>query len=272
MIQDKESLERLIRQASKQAITLALEGRWREAADANKVILESFPNDVDTLNRLGRALIELGDYIEARAAYTRAKEIEPYNAIAEKNLKRLELFDGSQEGGKHEGSTKLDPNTFIEEMGKAGVLRLQRVGPKELLIRMVAGDKVVLVAIDGTLQVKNEAEEYLGEVEPRHGQRLIRLMAGGNRYSASVTSSSEESLSIIIRETYQHPSQAGQLSFPLKGTSGGARYSSGDRVPYRYTEYEEGLADEGGYGLLSDDEEIETDLLEENEEEEDSQP
>ena len=269
MVHDKEEQARVIRQTSKQAIALALEGRWREAVEANKGILENFPNDVDTLNRLGRAHIELGEYAEARAAYSRAKELDPYNSIAEKNLRRLAHLDGD-EGNKGDGVTKLEPNYFIEETGKAGVIKLQQLAPKEVLARMVAGDKVVLEVTDGNLSVKNEAGELLGVVEARHGQRLARLIAGGNRYAASVTSSSEEALSVIIREIYQHPKQAGQLSFPSKGVEN-TRPLGGDKLAHRHVEYEEGSSEEPGFGLLAEEDEAEPEGIDEGEEEEEDQ-
>ena len=270
MVHDKEEQDRLIRQASKQAITLAIEGRWREAVGANKGILENFPNNVDTLNRLGRAHIELGEYAEARIAYTRAKELDPYNTIADKNLRRLAHLDGDQDAAKGDGAKRLEPNYFIEEIGKAGVVRLQQLGRKDVLARMVAGDKVNLEVLDGNLVVKNEAGELLGTVEPRHGQRLARLMTGGNRYAANVTSSTEESLAIIIREVFLHPSQAGQLSFPTRGVEN-TRPPAGDKLAHRHTEYDEGVSEEPGYGLMSEEDEAEPEGIDEGEEEEEDQ-
>jgi len=264
MSYDKEEQERRIRQASKHAIALALEGRWSEAVDSNKVILESFPDDIDTLNRMGRALLELGEYAEAGKAYARAKELDPYNSIAEKNLRRLEYLENSREAVKTESNSKLDPNRFIKEMGKAGVLRLQKLGSKEALARMVSGDRVVLDVVDGDLQVRSDGGEYLGEVEARYGQRLARLMAGGNKYEASVTSSPGDALVIIIREVYQHPSQMGVLSFPLKD-SGGTKHSYSDKSTYRYSEFEDGLLDDAGESFLGEEEDV--DILEESEEE-----
>lgn len=81
--QEEEQL-RLKRQSSKQAVDLAMEGRWQEAVEVNRKIVDQFPNDVEAFNRLGRAYLELAIYPEAIAAYTRAKEIDPYNVIAEK--------------------------------------------------------------------------------------------------------------------------------------------------------------------------------------------
>jgi tetratricopeptide (TPR) repeat protein len=270
MVRDKEEQARLIRQASKQAIALALEGLWREAVEANKAILEKFPGDVDTLNRLGRAQIELGEYAEARIAYTRAKELDPYNSIADKNLRRLAHLDGDEEATKGDSASKLEPHYFIEETGKAGVVRLQHLGPKEVLARMVAGDKVALQALGGNLSVKNEAGELLGMVEPRNGQRLARLMAGGNRYAANVTSSSEESLVIIIREIYQHPGQVGQLSFPSRSVEN-MRPIGGNKLAHHQAEYEEGLSEGPGYGLISEEDEAEPEGIDEGEAEEEDQ-
>ena len=45
----------LKRRRSKQAVALAMEGRWREAIAINKEIIEGFPDDVEAYNRLGKA-------------------------------------------------------------------------------------------------------------------------------------------------------------------------------------------------------------------------
>lgn len=89
MVYENEEQARLIRQSSQQAIALAIAGRWREAVAANKGIIESYPNDVDAYNRLGRAYMELGEHSLAREAYSLAKGLDPYNIIADKNLRRL---------------------------------------------------------------------------------------------------------------------------------------------------------------------------------------
>ena len=249
---EKEELVKLIRQSSKQAIALAMEGRWREAVAANKSIIENYPNDVDAYNRLGRAYMELGEYSLARGAYSRAKELDPYNAIAEKNLRRLSHLreTGAISGG---GFHRVEPQVFIEETGKAGVVKLYRLAPKEVLAEVDAGDKVDLKIADSNLIVENSRQEYLGQVGPKHSQRLIKLMRGGNRYSATVISSSEDNLAVIIREVYQHPSQEGQLSFPSRGFDSLRPYVS-DRILRRQLGYEEEAGEEPGYTIVGGDE------------------
>jgi tetratricopeptide (TPR) repeat protein len=214
MAYQEEEQVRLRRQRSKQAIALAMQGRWREAVAANQEIIASFPHDVDAYNRLGRAYIELGDYAQAKEAYERAIEFDPYNVIAQKNLRRLPYLG---EAGSEADSDRAEPQYFIEETGKAGVVSLYRLAPPAVLAKMAAGNKAYLKVGGSGLTVENARGEYLGQVETRHAQRLVKLMEGGNQYAAAIVSAAEDRVLVIIRETYQDPSMAGQLSFPPKG-------------------------------------------------------
>ena len=80
----QEEEQSRLRQASKEAITLALQGQWKEAIAINLTLIEKFPSDVEALNRLGRAYMELGEYKEAEGAYRKTLAIDQYNAIAQK--------------------------------------------------------------------------------------------------------------------------------------------------------------------------------------------
>ena len=241
MAYQEEEQVRLRRQRSKQAIGLAMQGRWREAVVANEDIIASFPGDVDAYNRLGRAHIELGEYALAKEAYAKAMELDPYNIIARKNLQRLSYLE--EVVGVADDSDHVEPQHFIEETGKTGVVALYRLAPLAVLAKMAAGDRVYLKVDGAGLNVENGHGEYVGQVEPKHGQRLIKLIGGGNRYSAAVVSVNEERVTVIIREIYQDPSQAGQLSFPPKGVDSLRPYLS-DKMLRRELEHIESMADE----------------------------
>jgi hypothetical protein len=241
MAYQEEEQVRLRRQRSKQAIALAMQGRWREAVAANEELIASFPGDVDAYNRLGRAHIELGDYALAKEAYARAMELDPYNIIAQKNLQRLAYL--GEGAGEEDDSDHVEPQHFIEETGKTGVVALHRLAPLSVLAKMGAGDRVYLKVDGAGLNVENGRGEYVGQVEPKHGQRLIKMMGGGNRYSAAIVSISEERVTVIIREIYQDPSQAGQLSFPPRGGESLRPYLS-DKMLRRELEQIETMADE----------------------------
>ncbi|MGH2583366.1 MAG: tetratricopeptide repeat protein, partial [Dehalococcoidia bacterium] len=83
---------RMRRQLADQAIKLAMESRWDEAAQINRQVLAIDPRNVDAYNRLGKALTELGRYGEARASYSRTLELDAANSIAKKNLSRLQAI------------------------------------------------------------------------------------------------------------------------------------------------------------------------------------
>ena len=238
----EESGARFKRQRAELAISLAMQSRWEEAVAANQSILSVFPSDADAYNRLGKAYIELGHYGEAREAYAKAAEMEPSNAIAKKNLARLA---GLQTNLQVEAvPARVDPRLFIEEAGKAAVLPLQQLGTREVLAKVTAGDQVQLEVEGRQLKVITLSGEYLGQLEPRLGSRLLTLMDSGNRYEAAVTSVGEEQTKVIIREIYQAPQMAGRLSFPSRTETGVRPYIKESIVQY---------------GLEDEDEELEED-------------
>ena len=212
-------------QRTKQAITLAMQGQWREAITINQEIIESFPRDVESYNRLGRAYLELGLYSQARQAYNQSAELDPCNTIAKKNLHRLSLLTDEPVIVKA-NYQKVEPRIFIEEMGKASVVDLHNLAPVETQAKIVAGDKVYLKADGHFLNIETDHGEYLGQVDPRHGQRLVKLMDGGNRYTVAITSITPGKITVIIREVYQDPSQAGKPSFPPRSLKNPKPYVS----------------------------------------------
>ena len=249
MTREDERLLRLKQQRSKEAIDLAMQARWQEAVSINQEIVQDFPEDVDAYNRLGRAYMELGQYKQAREAYKSAVKLDPYNAIASRNIRRL---NDIKETDRAEVETvKVEPQQFIEEIGKAGVVTLSDLAPKEKRARVVAGDRVNLKVDGAVLTVASSRGEYIGRVEKKHTQRLARLMQGGNQYSATVIRSTAETMTVMIRETFQHASQAGKLSFPPKGMEEFRTYATDKLLKH---EAEEGEEDESGYTIIGGDE------------------
>ncbi|MBI1886287.1 MAG: tetratricopeptide repeat protein [Chloroflexi bacterium] len=212
MVYQAEDRAKVRRQQTELAIQLAMQGRWEDAVKVNRTLISVFPSDVDAYNRLGKALTELGRYGEARDAYSKALELDPHNAIARKNLTRLAAL--GEEAAPRRSAQKLSPQMFIEEMGKTGVTTLVRPN-LEVAARMTAGDQVFLVRENGTVRIESSQGEYVGEIEPKLAQRLVKLIEAGNEYVAAITGLSDSGdVKVFIRETFQHPSQAGKLSFP----------------------------------------------------------
>jgi hypothetical protein len=237
---------RLRRQQTEQAIKAAMQSRWDDAVRLNQSILEiTQGRDSDACNRLGRALMALGRYAEAREAYGNALRLDPANQIARKNLTALE--NKSAAGGASAPSQHVDPRLFVEETGKTGVVALQRP-VKERLARMTPGERVELKREGNTLLATNAAGETLGQLDTRTGLRLLRLMEGGNEYAAAISQVSGESARVIIKETVQHVSQAGRISFPPSGADGLPRAYTRDSVRRYEDEDDEDAENEADTG------------------------
>ena len=147
----------------------------------------------------------------------------------------------------------MEPQVFIQETGKAGVVQLYNLAPPGILAKVVAGDRVQLSIEGSNLTVESSRGEYLGQVEPRYGQRLVRLMEGGNRYTSAIVSSSENRVTVIIREICQVPSQKDYLSFPSRVVEN-PRTNIVDRVIKRELEQEEASLGESGYTVVGGEE------------------
>ncbi len=206
---------RLRRQMSERAIALAMKGQWKEATAVNQSIIEVVPTDVDAYNRLGKAYMELGELAQAKEAYSKALELDSRNSIAKKNLERVSQLEDLRVAMKNDRS-KVSPDFFIGEVGKTGVVNLQKLGSSAVLAKMTARDKVYLKAQGHNLALENEQGEYLGLLERQHGNRLAKLMEGGNKYNVAIYSLDNNKAKVFVRESFQHHSQAGKPSFPTK--------------------------------------------------------
>jgi tetratricopeptide (TPR) repeat protein len=212
VLSQSEERARAHRQLTEQAVQLALQSRWEEAVNINRQILATTPRDVSALNRLGKALSEMGSYADAKKAYSDALALDPNNAIAAKNLDRLAHLSDVTSVARP--TDRIDPSLFIEETGKTGFTMLVDIAAPEVLAHETAGDQVDLHVEGRTLYVRNAAGETLGRIEPRLANRLINFMEGGNKYAAAITDIDPRLVRVIIREVYQHPSQLGRVSFP----------------------------------------------------------
>lgn len=250
-----EEKARLRRELTERAIQLALESKWEEAADANQRLLSAVPRDLSALNRLGKALSELGRYAEAKDAYKEALEIDPTNNIARKNLERLAQLR-EEATAAQPSSERIDPRLFIEETGKTGFTDLVDVASRDVLARLTAGDQVYLDREDSLLYVRNGAGVRIGRIEPRLANRLIKFMDAGNQYAAGITELTDHLVRLIIRETFQHPSMFGKVSFAAQQVPSGeiVRGYIKDTMLRRDLDEDDELGEEGEYADMDEEE------------------
>ena len=233
---EADTTTRQRRQLGEAAISHATRGEWEAAVEANRGLLELGP-DIDASNRLGKALAELGRHDEALKAYEEALERDATNRIAQRNVERLRvLLAADKPAGNGKARTGKAPATvFIEEMGKTGRARLINLAAAGVLAPLSPGDAVELVVDKDELNARVSGR-VIGTVEPRIAARLLKLIAGGNRYEAAITTIHEAGadINIIIREVFTHPVNFGKVSFPTLGqASVGVRpYMKGNALRY----------------------------------------
>jgi tetratricopeptide (TPR) repeat protein len=203
------------RHLTQQAIALAMQSRWQDAADLNRQIVELTPNDAEAYNRLGKAHTEMGQIAEAREAYESALRADAANLIAQRNLERLSrITDAEAAELARKSGQKLDQRFFLEETGKTTVVTLHHPAGPTVLATLTAGDQAKLERQDNAVAVTTMEGTYVGRLDDQLAARLTRLMQTGNEYQAGVVGVDGNTVRLIIRETYQSPENAGRISFP----------------------------------------------------------
>lgn len=196
-----------------QAIKAALNQNWLKAIEINRKIHKDNPKDIPALNRLGRAFWEMGQIDEANKAYKQAIKIDPFNPIANKNLKRL---TGARKR-THKNSKNDFVNSgkvFLEEPGKTKLVRLTRLSSPQILSGLDSGDPVFLLIKKRLVSVLDGSKNYLGSIPEDLSQRLIKLIKGGNQYQGFVKSVDRQKLEVFIREVSRSRKFIDTPSFP----------------------------------------------------------
>jgi hypothetical protein len=206
------------RELAEMARNLALDGRWKEAIEANLTLLEKSPKDVDTYNRLGKAYFELRRYRSAYDAYQEAFQIDPANIISRRNLERLEPLR-DQEAEDDDGGSRPPArfNIFIEEAGKTFVDEVIEPAPSAILMTLSSGEQLDIQIEGDEVKLLDDTGQYIGMLEPRVSRRLIKLIELGNEYSVYVTANAGDSVRVIVREMGRSEEMGNRLSFPHQG-------------------------------------------------------
>ena len=201
---------------NQQAIDAALSCRWEEAIIINNKLLEFEPQRTEFLNRLAKAYFELGKYSESKKLYIQVLAIDPYNTIAEKNLKKvnsLKKDDGVKFHNGHNNIMILSPSLFLEEPGITTLVSLVKVAEPQKLLTLSPGTVVELVIKKRGVSVIDGNKQYLGAFPDDSAFHLLKLLKGGNKYQVIIKSVKPNGLTILIREIYRSKKFKNQASF-----------------------------------------------------------
>lgn len=209
---------------SQQAIDAALDSKWEEALKINKKIIKLDPQNIDALNRLAKANIELGKSNLAKKYYSEVTKIDPYNPIALKNLKIMKSFKPNGQSFTSNYHSRLSPSLFLQEPGKTKMVNLLKVAEPQKLSHAFCGMKVMMAVKNRKITIIDSNGDYLGVLPDDISHHLLRLYKGGNKYDLFIKSIRVNSLSVIIKEIFRSKRFKNQPSF-LEGSESTASTS-----------------------------------------------
>jgi tetratricopeptide (TPR) repeat protein len=235
---------------TQQAINAALNNEWPTAVEINETLLSKYPNDVETLNRLGRAYFEVGQFSKAKTVYRKALEIDPYNSIALKNQKRIaEIkvndFNNRKKsvnalnslGFMKDNGAPLNPDIFLEEPGKTKVLALTELAPPEVLANLHNGDNVSLTSYRNEVVVTSVHGQRLGKISDEWGEKIAKAIRLGSKFGAIIKAnqlkrnkSETARLTILVRELERAKELEGNPFFPINNHAGFTPFVSEETI------------------------------------------
>lgn len=195
------------------AINAALEQNWNKAVDANTYLLSIHPNDIDALNRIGFAYIQIGKSKQAKESFEKVLSLDEYNQIAERNLIKLK-----NKGAIETNGSMVSPLMFLEEPGKTKVIPCINLAPAATLASIRCGQVVQMKVKKHTIELRDDQQVYLAALPDDISFKLSRFISGGNQYSVVVRSVVKNSLTVFIRELSRGEQFQHQPSFTPTST------------------------------------------------------
>lgn len=192
------------------AIQNAIKLNWQSAVDINLEILKDDPENIEALNRLAQAYLQLENIQEAIKIYKKVLKIDRLNRIAKKNLARIE--NSIKNNNQTHYCKNVEYISFIEEPGKTKVVSLVRTGEKHILNSLSS-----CIPLDINVRAKTITlyydKKYIGKLPDDVSRRLIWLIKRQNRYCAYIKDVQNNRVRVFLKETKRSQLNADTPSF-----------------------------------------------------------
>lgn len=170
------------------------------ALKINEEIIEESPSDIDALLRVAFAYTQIKKFDRAKTLYRKILGQDKYNAIAQKNLDKLNSLPLKGKDSSIVDTPVVSLNLFIEEPGKTRSVILKNVAPISVLSKLRICDTVDLVPKRHSIEVRNANKIYVGALPDDVTFRLIRFIKAGNQYHVCIKNVAKNSVTVFIRE------------------------------------------------------------------------
>lgn len=200
---------------TKESIERAVRGDWKKAVQINKQILKLNSQNLDANLRLGFAYLQSGDIKNSKKAYLRALRNQPNNQIAKSNLEKIKILE--KKGARVSGERKneeLDPNLFLNILGKTRVIALINIGQANTLARLKIGQEVQFKIKRRRVEVRDKSGVYVGALPDDISKRMRFFLEAMSQFRVYIKESSKNIVEIFIKEEKLGRKVRKYISFP----------------------------------------------------------
>lgn len=208
---------KLLLKLTESAINEAVKGNWNEAIVLNKEILKFNEDSIDPYLRIGYAHMQLNEFNEAKKYYLEAIKIQSGNQIAKNNLEKIKILtDKNAKPSKSKSlkEIKIDPNLFLNVLGKTKILNLVNIGHVEVLVQLTIGEEVFLKEKKRRIEVRTKDNEYVGAFPDDLSKRIIFFLKNKSEYMIYIKEATKSNVEIFIKEIKKGKKVAKYISFP----------------------------------------------------------
>lgn len=172
-----------------QAIEASIKGNWRDAVRLNCEILKTCKQNIEALNRLSFAYVQIGKRTLARQTINNVLQIDKFNQIAKKNSFLIKKV--------HLPTSNID---FIEEPGITKIIALVDVGEKNSLSKIRSGTKLGMKIRRRRICLSADCV-YIGKLPEDLNKNFICLIKKGHTYEFFFKSFDQRRVQVLLRET-----------------------------------------------------------------------
>lgn len=215
------------------AIDAAIQAQWARAIELNLKILDLDRKNVQATLRIAFSYLQTGAYTDSKKYYHKALKIQPKSSVAHQYLEKIEILE--QGNMKPQTKAAFDPHLFIESFGKTKMTTLTNLGQKQILASLSIGQKMQLKIKKRRVEVRTDADEYVGTLADDISKRLILFIKAKSTYTAYIKDVGFTKVIIFIREDKKGRTVSHHISFPvnlqknIEQIGGSAQNASGEQ-------------------------------------------
>lgn len=178
-----------------EAIKASLNQDWETAISLNNQALLLEPENIDALNRLGRAQIELGSKKAARKCFKKVLKLDPINTIAQKNIEVLEKRGFAAPKMPQENGT-----AFVKQPGTDTTVEVETSASKLRLRKLVPGDILSLKPKrNNKFSIYGPKDNFLGVITDGLSNKLRQAVVKNQDLRGTFVSAEERSIKFIVK-------------------------------------------------------------------------